>query len=70
MIIELKESPWVEYEVVSQVKGMVLEEVFTTFMERHWKPDEADDPRLKSFKSYVKREGRPLELFRDLLRPG
>ena len=32
-------------------------------MERHWKPDQADDRRLKSFKSYLKREGKPLELF-------
>lgn len=63
IIIELRDSPWVEYEVASQLKGMVLEEVFKTFLEGHWKPDRADDPRLKSFKSYLKREGEPLELF-------
>ncbi len=63
IVIELRESPWVEYEVASQLKGMVLEEVFKTFLERHWKPDQAGDPRLKSFKSYLKREGKPLELF-------
>jgi 4-alpha-glucanotransferase len=63
IIIELRASPWVEYEVASQLKGMVLEEVFKTFLDRHWRPDQADDSRLKSFKSYLKREGKPLELF-------
>ena len=61
--IELRDSEMVEYEVAAQLKGMVLEEVFKTFLERHWKPDKADDLRLKSFKSYLKREGEPLALF-------
>ena len=63
IIIELRDSEMVEYEVAAQLKGMVLEEIFKTFLERHWKPDQADDLRLKSFKSYLKREGEPLELF-------
>lgn len=63
MIIELRDSEMVEYEVAAQLKGMVLEEIFKTFLERHWKPDQADDRRLKSFKSYLKREGKPLEDF-------
>ena len=63
IILELRESPGVEYEAASQLKGMVLEEVFKNFLERHWKPDQADDLRLRSFKSYLKREGGPLELF-------
>jgi 4-alpha-glucanotransferase len=63
MKIELRDSPWVEYEAASQLKGMVLEEVFKTFLERHWKPDQADDLRLKSFKGYLKQEGEPLDLF-------
>ena len=63
MIIELRDSEMVEYEVAAQLKGMVLEEIFKAFLERHWKPDQADDRRLKSFKSYLKREGKPLELF-------
>ena len=70
MIIELRDSTWVEYEVAAQLKGMVLEEVFKTFLERHWKPDQADDPRLKSFKSYLKREGAAPGAFCRLLRPG
>ena len=63
IIIELRDSPWVEYEAAYQLKGMVLEEVFKTFLKRHWKPDQVDDPRLKSFKNYLKREGEPLTLF-------
>ena len=62
-IIELRDSEMVEYEAAAQLKGMVLEEVFKTFLERHCKPDQADDLRLKSFKSYLKREGEPLKLF-------
>lgn len=63
MIIELRDSEMVEYEVAAQLKGMVLEEVFKTFLEYRWKPNNGQDPRLKSFKSYLKREGKTLELY-------
>jgi 4-alpha-glucanotransferase len=63
IIIELRNSEKVEYEVAGQLKGMVLEEVFKTFLETRWKPNNGQDPRLKSFKSYINREGKTLELF-------
>jgi 4-alpha-glucanotransferase len=63
LITELRASEAVEYEVAAQLKGMVLEEVFTTFLKKHWDRDDEQDQRLKSFQRYVKREGQPLELF-------
>ena len=59
----LRTSTLVQYERVAKMKLQVLQMVFQTFLQNHWKDGLQETNRGQEFKTYMAREGAMLDVF-------
>lgn len=55
-------APRVDYEKASYIKKLVLEEVFQTFLMKHWNKKGSRDSRTEHFQAYRRKKGESLQL--------
>lgn len=60
---ETRNSKKVQFEKVDRLKRKVLQKVFQTFLERHWKEAGQETQRQKEFQAYIEGEGEWLDRF-------
>ncbi|MFH0787225.1 MAG: 4-alpha-glucanotransferase [Pseudomonadota bacterium] len=57
LLKELRGSEKVQFEKVDRLKMKILERLFQTFLERHWKGSGQETRRQKEFLAYIEQEG-------------
>jgi len=61
LLAELRDCEKVQFEKVDTLKRKVLENIFETFLVRHWKAAGQKSERQKNFQAYIKNEGKLLD---------